>query len=91
MTRLERVRDAALIPAAFRDPERIDKALSLLEDAGTRRVFDSGYWKKAKARAQGRGGRQVRVLRGADRRRRPRRRRALPAQGLLLVAGLLLR
>ena len=49
MTRLERMRDAAFIPAAFRDPERTDKALALLDQAGTRRVFDSGYWKKAKA------------------------------------------
>jgi hypothetical protein len=48
MTRLRRVRDKALIPADFRDPKRIDKAMTLLVAAGSKRVFDSGYWKRAK-------------------------------------------
>ncbi len=48
MTRLQRLRDRAVIPAAFRDPKRIDKALTLLVADGTKRVFDSAYWKKAK-------------------------------------------
>ncbi len=91
MTRLERVRDKALIPAVFRDPKRIDKVLTLLVASGTKPDFDSGYWKKAKKQLKAESGGKCALLRGTDRHRRPRRRGALPAQGDLLVAGLLLR
>ncbi|MEO5741647.1 MAG: hypothetical protein ABIS29_13735, partial [Vicinamibacterales bacterium] len=49
MTKLERVRTAAVIPAAFRGPGRIAKSLELLEGhvAGTLE-FNSNVWKAAK-------------------------------------------
>src|ERR1700734_1533060 len=56
MTRLERVRDKALIPAVFRDPRRIDKALTLLVTPGTKPDLDSGYWKKAKKQLKAESG-----------------------------------
>ena len=56
MTRLERVRDKALIPAVFRDPRRIDKVLTLLVAPGTKPDFDSGYWKKAKKQLKAESG-----------------------------------
>ena len=56
MTRLERVRDKALIPAVFRDPKRIDKVLTLLVASGTKPDFDSGYWKKAKKQLKAESG-----------------------------------
>jgi hypothetical protein len=48
MIRLKRERTAAVIPAAFRGPKRINKALTLLVPAGGQQQFDSAYWKKAK-------------------------------------------
>jgi hypothetical protein len=48
MIHLERIRTKDAIPASFRGEKRIEKALTLLVDAGTRREFDSDYWKKVK-------------------------------------------
>jgi hypothetical protein len=46
---IELKRDRTKVPAAFRNPKRIDQALKLLEvDAQGKREFDSSYWKKAK-------------------------------------------
>ena len=48
MIRLVRLRTETAIPAQFRGEKRVEKALTLLADAGAERKFDSEYWKKAK-------------------------------------------
>lgn len=56
MIRLTRIRTAAAIPAVFRGSGRIDRALTLLVDAGVKREFDSGYWKRAKKQLKAESG-----------------------------------
>ena len=92
MTKLERLRTAAAIPAAFRGTGRVAKVPRA--DSGTRRrharvQFDR--LESGEAAAQARDRRQVRLLRVADRHGRAWRRRALPAEKQILVARLLLR
>jgi hypothetical protein len=48
MIRLQRLRTKQAIPTVFRGAKRVEKALTLLVQAGGKREFDSGYWKKAK-------------------------------------------
>ena len=48
MIRLQRVRTKQAIPAVFRGTKRLEKALTLLVEAGVQREFDAEYWKKAK-------------------------------------------
>ena len=56
MIRLTRVRTKGAVPAAFRGPKRVEQALKLLVDAGAKREFDSGYWKKAKKQLKAESG-----------------------------------
>lgn len=56
MIRLTRIRTKAAIPAVFRGNGRVDRALTLLVDAGVKREFDSAYWKRAKKQLKAESG-----------------------------------